>query len=1045
MHLRLLFLSFISIFFVAQTAFSQPICGFDLKHQQLMREDPVYKKNVLQNDANIRKYILAHKKQLEMRVDGTTAALYTIPVVVHVVHTGGAIGTIYNPTDAQITGAINYLNSVYNGTNSTLSGGVGDLQIQFALAVRDPNCNPTNGINRVDGSGISGYVASGVTSGAGPGINDTIIKNLIRWPTTDYYNIWIVNKIDGLDGTSGQYVAGYAQYPGNNVNRDGAVMIATQMKVGQKTLPHEIGHAFNLYHPFQGSADAGICPANTYNDCSLDGDHVCDTDPISENVSGGIYDFTCRTGTNTCVVPNAPYSVNTEDNFMNYTYCYTLFTAGQKARMLASAASPDRFSLSTSLGLTPTTDATNPCLPKINFEYTEGQATEATSASSGCRAYKDYTYNMTIGNNPSQAATATLNIAGGTATEGVDFDITANGSFSSPSKTLNFPAGSHGNQSFTIRIYDDAIVESAEAFTLGFTVNSGGGNAVKGDSRTSLIFTISDNDVPPYGPVPYTKSIGGYTTKLLGPFAGGTTKQRSQLMYLASELSATGMKAGNLTGLSFNILKGSGASFVYQGLAIRMAQTTQGSLYNGLGDVPLGTGSLTTVYSSNYTTVNGLNSFNFSTPFSWDGASNLVIDICYDNGGATDVSDTCKGYADGVSSGATDLYQPNINCATGFNAISYFQPGVKPNIQFVWVDPGTPVQTVLNSSKQEYLGPNADVYFYDQSTNELLARISNSTAFDYGCTQVFIDRNTSSAGSNSVAFWNNTPANYLLSKTIKVVPTTNNPSGSYQISLYYTQAEINAWQTATGQSISNAQLIKVASQISDVTPANPSGGGTVTIAPPAVTNVGTNTVLTASFTNGFSGFGAGIAGSAALPVHLLDFAGRLITNSVLLDWSTSYEINSQYFDIERSADGIVFNKIGTVNAAGNSSITHNYSFTDAAALEHNYYRLKQVDIDGKFEYSKVIIIDNKNYGGNFRVINNPFTDVLDIDFGKVQAGKTDIRLLDVTGKEIYHTVNDISGLSRLHINLSGRNLSAGIYLLQVNTNHGQFIARVMKQ
>jgi len=1048
MHLRLLFLSFISIFFLAQTVFSQPICGFDVQHKKLMREDAVYKRKTLENEENIRRYISIHKKQLEMRVNGTAAALYTIPVVVHVVHTGGAIGTIYNPTDAQIIGALNYLNSVYNGTDPSLSGGVGDLQIQFVLAQRDPNCNPTNGINRIDGSGIANYVTGGVNSDSAVGTDQLNVKNLERWPTTDYYNVWVVNKIDGKDGTSGTFVAGFAYFPSAPAQYDGIIMLATQMKPGQKTLPHEIGHAFNLLHPFQSPDNGATCPPYSSTDPTVaqnTGDMVTDTDPVTVSLN------TCRTGINSCTVDagnlsgNA-YSANTESNFMSYTPCYKLFTAGQKARMLAAAAGTGRANLSTSLGGTPTTDATNPCPPKINFEYSEGQATEATAATSGCRSYKDYTYNMTIGNDPSQAATATLNIAGGTATEAVDFDITTNGSFSSPSKTLNFPAGSHGNQSFIIRIYDDAIVESPETFTLGFTVNSGGGNAVQGDSRISLVFTINDNDVPPYGPVPYTKSIGGYTTKLQNPFAGNTTKQRSQLMYLASELNAVGMKAGNLTGLSFNILKGSGASFVYQGLTIRMAQTTQGSVYNGTTEVPLGTGSLTTVYNGNYSTVNGLNSFSFSTPFSWDGVSNLVIDICYDNGGATDVLDTCQGYADGSSSGRSYLFQSNIDCATAFGgAISYYAPGVKPNIQLVWVDPGTPVQTVLNSSKQEYLGPNADVYFYDQSTNELLARISNSTAFDYGCTQVFIDRNTTSAGSNSVAFWNNTPANYLLSKTLKVVPTTNNPSGSYQISLYYTQAEINAWQTATGQSISNAQVVKVASQISDVTPANPSGGGTVTIATPAVTSLGTNTVLTASFTNGFSGFGAGIAGSAALPVHLLDFAGRLVTNSVFLKWSTSSEINSQYFDIERSADGIVFNKIGTVNAAGNSSTIHNYSFTDAAAVEHNYYRLKQVDIDGKFEYSKVIIIDNNNYGGNFRVINNPFTDVLDIDFGKVQAGKTDIRLLDVTGKEIYHTVNDVSGLSRMHINLSGRNLSAGIYLLQVNTNRGQFIARVMKQ
>src|SRR5436190_5336576 len=108
MQLRLLVLTALSFFLVCQTAFSQPICGFDGRHKKLLQEDPIYRKNTLENEQNIRKYISAHKKQLEMRVNGTAAALYTIPVVVHVVHTGGAIGTVYNPTDAQIIGAIDY-------------------------------------------------------------------------------------------------------------------------------------------------------------------------------------------------------------------------------------------------------------------------------------------------------------------------------------------------------------------------------------------------------------------------------------------------------------------------------------------------------------------------------------------------------------------------------------------------------------------------------------------------------------------------------------------------------------------------------------------------------------------------------------------------------------------------------------------------------------------------------------------------------------------------------------------------------------------------
>jgi len=1039
MKITLRFFASLVFCFGTCAAFSQAICGFDHMHAKRMAEDPGYRKSIRASEENLRQYIENHPLSPSGRVN---AAPYTIPVVIHIVHTGGAIGSIYNPTDAQVSGAIDYLNQVYNGTYPGTIG-VGDLQIQFALAKRDPNCNPTNGINRVDGSSIPGYTAGGVNSATTSGTDELNVKNLIRWPVTDYYNVWVVDKIDGKDGTSGQFVAGFAYFPSTApiaAQYDGIIMLATQMKTGQKTLPHEIGHAFNLYHPFEGSPDKNTCPANAA--CGIDGDKVCDTDPISYNQLGGVIDFTCRVGTNSCT--GTAYNSNTESNYMNYTSCFTLFTAGQKARMLASAGAAPRASLATSLGATPTTNATNPCAPKINFEFSEGQATEATTTTTGCRSYSDYTYNMVIGNDPSAAATALLSIAGGTATEGVDFDITTNGNFASPSKTLSFPAGSHAAQPFTVRIYDDASVESPETFTLNFTVNNGGGTAVKGDDRTALLFTIADNDAAPYGPASVTKSIGAVSILLSAPFSGASAKQKTQFLYKSTELAATGIKAGNITGLSLTLSKGSTAGFVYHGATIKMGQTNHGSLYNGSTEFPLSDAGFTMVYSADYATVNGLNTFTFSTPFTWDGVSNVVVEVCYDNTSfTTSANDNSQAYDDG-NTNYNLVLQNTINCAGSFSTFSGYSPGLKPTIQFVYADPGTQVQTTLNTSRQEYLGPNADVYFYDQSTNKLMARISNSSSFDYGCTQVTIDRNITSASANSVAFWNNNPANYLLSRTLKVTPATNNPSGNYQISLYYTPAEVAAWQTATGQNISSAQLVKVSTQISDVTPANPTGGGTVNLISPTISTLGSNTVITGSFSNGFSGFGVGVAG-VALPVTLLDFRGNLNGNSIVLNWNTASEANSKNFEVERSNDGISFNRIGIVTAAGNSNATRYYTFNDPfIAADNNYYRLKQVDLDNKYEYSKVILIKN-TVAGNFRVINNPFHNQIDVDLGKPQSGKAEIALMDVAGKEIYRSVSDLSGQSRFSIYLTGRNLSAGIYMLKIKTLSGQLTARVIKQ
>ncbi|GGB15260.1 zinc-dependent metalloprotease [Puia dinghuensis] len=1031
---------------LTQCSFAQPICGFDGAHAQLMKENPQYLRNVQEGEASLRTYIQQHPELMIRRnsrkiVTGgrgayTLSSPYQIPVVVHVIHTGGDVGTIYNPSDAQILGALSYLNQVYNGTwpgTVTTGYGAGNLGIQFVLAQRDPTCNPTNGINRVDGSGVAGYVAGGVNRNTTNGAPEINIKNLSRWDNTQYYNIWIVNKIDGNDGTRGQFIAGYAYFPGAPSTLDGIVMLATQMVAGQKTLPHEIGHAFNLYHPFQGSTDASLCPASTGN-CAADGDQICDTDPISENINSatGVVDFTCRTGTNPC--SGNPYTIATESNYMNYTNCYTLFTPGQSARMQASVISVNRASLTTSLGGTPP-DAS--CTPKIDFQLQGDRQTEATAATTGCRSYKDYSYNMVIGVAPSANATATLAVnAGGTATQGIDFDITTNGSFTSPSQQLTFAAGSTSSQPFTVRIYNDASVKGTRSATLSYTLNNGGGNAVVGDGRPNFVLTIDNNNKAPYGPTTDTAAIGSDQGTLQSPFMAANAQNKTQVLYYASELTAQGVKAGNIVGLSMLIDKNSGSSFVYQGLTIKMGLTTATAAYNG---APLNDAAFTTVYSSNYTTTNGYNWFTFSTPFTWDGTSNIAVEICY-SGSTTDNSDYVEGYVDG--SGNTNFIFSPVSCSAAFGGLSGYTGGVKPLIKFAYPDPGTLVQTVVNSSQSQWLGPNQDIYFYDQTNGELMARIQNLSSFDYGCTQVVIDR----AGASTTQFWNNTPANYLMNKTFHVIPTTNNPSGSYNITLYYTQAEVQGWQTATGQSITSIQLVKTPNPISLVTPSNPNAAGTVTIVTPTITSLGTNTGLTYNFTNGFSGFGAGVPSLSVLPVTLLQFNGRLVNGNAVLTWSTATEQNSAGFEVDRSADGTHFSKIGYVPAAGNSSTQKDYTFTDPSITGDSiYYQLKEIDLDGKGTYSNIVLLRDPYATPAITILPNPFTTGLDILFSHVQPGPVEIRLLDITGRELLRQSGVQSDGSRLHLDLSGSRLASGVYLLQVNSTTGTHIQRVIKK
>lgn len=337
-------------------------CGFDQLHQRQLLTDPAYAQRV--NDMNTQLTAMLQTNPLGLIINTPGGLIYEIPVVVHIIHTGGAVGTVYNPDDTQIEDMIDYLNKTYEATwpgyPSATTGGT-YIPLRFKLAKRTPSCMPTNGIIRVDGSIVPGYVSGGVSRNFPllPGIDDPVLKNISRWPNNRYYNIWVVNKISGQDGlTPGSpYVAGYAYFPGASANVDGTVILASQAMAGKSTLPHEIGHAFSLYHTFEGDNGGGTCP--TDNNCTTDGDRVCDTDPHMRSP------FNCPSATtNPCTgVPHG----TVVHNMMDYSSCSDRFTPGQSTRVI-NALLTQRAGLITSLGTIPPAGSgvIAACIPTVN-------------------------------------------------------------------------------------------------------------------------------------------------------------------------------------------------------------------------------------------------------------------------------------------------------------------------------------------------------------------------------------------------------------------------------------------------------------------------------------------------------------------------------------------------------------------------------------------------------------------------------------------------------------------------------------------------------
>lgn len=168
-------------------------------------------------------------------------------------------------------------------------------------------------------------------------------------------------------------------------------------------------------------------------------------------------------------------------------------------------------------------------------------------------------------------------------------------------------------------------------------------------------------------------------------------------------------------------------------------------------------------------------------------------------------------------------------------------------------------------------------------------------------------------------------------------------------------------------------------------------------------------------------------GDQVLPITLLSFTATKKQNTVLLNWQTASETNNNYFAIERSNNSNTnFKEIGKVSSKGNSSQTQQYSFEDVAPLSSvNYYRLKQVDKDGKATTSKIVLIDFSN-GIIVQLYPNPVINTLNLK--GLQGSKTTLSIINVNGKVLSTTTT-----TNTTYNWNIKALPSGNYYLRIES------------
>ena len=352
-----------------------------VEYEQFLQEKNPKRLKEAQFEAWLSPLVAKHKA---LRTSSKTAiplVIITIPVVVHVIHNGEAIGTAPNITDAQVESQITVLNQDFRkkqgtpGFNSDPAGA--DVEIEFVLAKVDPNGNPTNGINHIN-MGQFSWSTKDV---------DAIVKPATIWDSTQYMNMWSLKFSDNT-------LLGFAQFPDRSglpgmessngaSTTDGVVssfnvfgstdfggtfLLAAPYDKG-RTMSHEVGHFLGLRHIW---GDGTGNQKTNSPDCTA-------TDYCADTPQAGWANYDCNNVYDTCP---AAAGVDMVENYMDYTtdQCMNIFTLNQKDRIVTVMTnSPRRNSLKTSPKGNPIPLFANDADVQIEKDYSLSNISECAS------------------------------------------------------------------------------------------------------------------------------------------------------------------------------------------------------------------------------------------------------------------------------------------------------------------------------------------------------------------------------------------------------------------------------------------------------------------------------------------------------------------------------------------------------------------------------------------------------------------------------------------------------------------------------------------
>lgn len=458
-----------------------------------------------------------------------------------------------------------------------------------------------------------------------------------------------------------------------------------------------------------------------------------------------------------------------------------------------------------------------------------------------------------------------------------------------------------------------------------------------------------------------------------GNYYGGA---KHQIIYTAAELTAAGFTAGIITQFGFNVsalVTGSLIDFT-----MKMGTTSSSVLSSFV------TTGLTTVYTNAaYAATTGWNLHQLSAPFMWNGTSNLVVEVCFNNNnnGLTG-GNTSTVYTTGLASGICIYFRADASATVCSNTTATAATS-RPNGRFFLVPTPTVAASPLSFSS---LG-------------------SRTVTLSW----------TSGNGGNRIVVCN------------PVGATAYNPA--------------NLTDYAANSVYGSGQLIGISNYV-----VYKGNGNTVTVTGLSPTTSYSFRVIEYNGLPGSNNYQtSGVSGSpvTTLPVTWLSFTGKRTTRNASLSWSTASETNNRAFDLERSANNTDWRTIATIKAVGNSNTVSQYGYTDQLGQDvigqDLFYRVKQTDLNGIYSYSKVLFLASEGPAlQTIKVQPNPASGAFTMICNATTQQPALITLFDELGLEVQQqtstsqeTVIDIHGLNK------------GMYVVAVTQGNNTSYQKVM--